>query len=480
MTESKPLQVKDLFIENSQKFLAYLWKENHKDYILIKPEYILNARLRKIYQAISNLSQSDSNIVIGLDLLFDECKRIDATIEYNELRLLYDSYTDFTNINLVVKRLHHDYLKQKSLKTLTGDAFVHLDTNGDLSLEKLKKFNEGLQLIILELEGNENDLLSFDNIFDKHKEKLQERWDGKEKRTIGIPELDKYLTYAGEPGTMMSIALHIGLGKTVFLMNSLVHNLNKNICCIYFSLDMGLTSVCDRYICIKGRMPNTDLFNPDISREQKIKMMRYAQEYRDLKNYIHYPEEKSLTLDKLDAYLYKAKQHFKKMGVLPEDEYMIIYIDTLDLVEDFSGMNPDKMEIAINKLHFILRKHNVFALNALQLNENKLRDRRATPESIDGMHFSVEDIFGSSAFAKRNRAVIVGQRNTFMKKRLFPTHADREMWDLEEDILKLSIVKQNDGPLATVEFVFDSQTYRIIPKLKQEANHNTNNNHNEE
>jgi hypothetical protein len=47
------------------------------------------------------------------------------------------------------------------------------------------------------------------------------------------------------------------------------------------------------------------------------------------------------------------------------------------------------------------------------------------------------------------------------------------MWDLEEDIMKLSIVKQNDGPLATVNFIFDSETYRIRPKLKEE-NYTTN------
>ena len=132
-------------------------------------------------------------------------------------------------------------------------------------------------------------------------------------------------------------------------------------------------------------------------------------------------------------------------------------------------------EIGINKLHFILRKHKCFALNAVQLGENKLRNRTMTPEGIDNLHFSVEDIFGTSAFTKRNRAIIVGQRNSFMKKRLFPTHADRELWDIEEDILKLSIVKQNDGPLVSVQFTFNTDTFRIVPRKKDEEIMNTNN-----
>ena len=105
---------------------------------------------------------------------------------------------------------------------------------------------------------------------------------------------------------------------------------------------------------------------------------------------------------------------------------MAIYIDTLDLIDDFAGMDPDKMEKSINKLHFILRKHKVFALNALQLGENKLRGTQMTPEKVDNLHFSVEDIFGSSAFKKRNRAIIVSQRNLAMKKTLFPTKADTQ------------------------------------------------------
>ena len=471
MTENKPLQVKDHFIENSQKFITYLWKKDATDCVLIKPEYILNTRLRKIYTAISNLTEQ--NIPIEIDILLDECRRSDSTIEYNELKLLYDSFDDFTNIETVVKRLHQDYLKQKNLKTITGDLFVNLDSNNDLDLNKTKKLLDDLQLTILELEGNENDLLSFDNIFTDYKQKLLERWEGKEKRSIGIPELDKHLTYAGEPGSMMSIVAQSGAGKTTVLLNSLIHNLHRNICCIYFSLDMGTVPICDRYICIKGKISNKDLFSDHVTREQKGKILRYANEYAELKNYIHYPEDKSLTLDKLDTFLYKAKQKFKRLGVLPDDGYMIIYIDTLDLVDDFAGMDPNKMEISINKLHFILRKHKVFALNALQLGENKLRGATMTPEKVDTIHFSVEDIFGSSAFKKRNRAIIVAQRNSAMKKVLFPTHADREMWDLEEDIMKLSIVKQNDGPLATVNFIFDSETYRIRPKLKEE-NYTTN------
>jgi len=477
MSENKPLQVKDHFIENSQKFITYLWKKDVTDCVLIKPEYILNSRLRKIYTAISNLAEQ--NIPIEIDILLDECRRSDSTIEYNELKLLYDSFDDFTNIETVVKRLHQDYLKQKNLKTITGDLFVNLDSNNDLDLNKTKKLLDDLQLTILELEGNENDLLSFDNIFTDYKQKLLERWEGKEKRSIGIPELDKHLTYAGEPGSMMSIVAQSGAGKTTVLLNSLIHNLHRNICCIYFSLDMGTVPICDRYICIKGKISNKDLFSDHVTREQKGKILRYVNEYVELKNYIHYPEDKSLTLDKLDTFLYKAKQKFKQLGVLPEDEYIVIYIDTLDLVDDFAGMDPDKMEKSINKLHFLLRKHKVFALNALQLGENKLRGATMTPEKIDTIHFSVEDIFGSSAFKKRNRAVIVAQRNSAMKKVLFPTHADREMWDLEEDIMKLSIVKQNDGPSGvTVNFIFDAETYRIRPKLKEE-NFNTNNNQGE-
>ena len=79
----------------------------------------------------------------------------------------------------------------------------------------------------------------------------------------------------------------------------------------------------------------------------------------------------------------------------------------------------------------------------------------------------MEDIWGSSAYSKRCRIIIIGERLRFLKMKMFPEHEDYKMWEeVEEDILTLSCVKQNDGSLFNLKYVFNPDFYRIIPKME--------------
>ena len=65
---------------------------------------------------------------------------------------------------------------------------------------------------------------------------------------------------------------------------------------------------------------------------------------------------------------------------------------------------------------------------------------------------------------------MVAKRNKALKLKLFPDHEDREQWEFEEDIMNLSVVKQNDGQLHTLNMVFNPVNFKILPRLEQNIN----------
>jgi hypothetical protein len=105
----------------------------------------------------------------------------------------------------------------------------------------------------------------------------------------------------------------------------------------------------------------------------------------------------------------------------------------------------------------------------LQGNENKLRMGKIfkKAEELDYYRIGVEDIEGGASFAAKARLVLSLNRPVQMKKQLFPQRM--EEWNMEDDLLNISGVKQNDAPLFFTQFSF-GDNMRIYPHKKVENN----------
>ena len=145
-----------------------------------------------------------------------------------------------------------------------------------------------------------------------------------------------------------------------------------------------------------------------------------------------------------------------------DDEYFVCVFDTIDMVEDFSGADPYKIKASINKQSTILKKYGIFAINLNQLNESQIRTKKPRRfEDVDFIKFSKEDIEGGASYASRSRVVIIGTRPKEMKQSFFPEEI--ELLELEEDILKLVIDKQNYVRTGMIypKLLFDHHTFRL-------------------
>lgn len=459
MPDTATLKPLELHIENEQKFISYLINKNPEDCLSISEDYFINKTLKIIFISIKNLITK--NVQVTLDTLLDSCKQKDQSITYDQLLTIKNFFTEFETIDYVKERLKQNYLKQVQSKQIIEQLLVNTTSSGDLSIEEIKKLSSNLQETILEIEGDENTILFYEDLIKYYKDILQRRREGV-RYTLGVPWLDSKLTYPAEPGDMLTYCQRKGEGKTTLGLNLANAQVNKGIPVIYFCFDMGYITIMDRTLCMREGFIQEDLKMIDTTREFEGKLRRALNSLEGIPNFILYPRA-SISLDDLDPYLYKCEKAFRDKGFMKNDTYAILYFDTIDMIEDFSGADAYGIKKGINKLHGILRKHGQFAFNLAQLNESQIRAKRPKELSdVDNLRFTKEDIEGGASYASRSRVVLIGSRANAMKKSFFPQ--EEELIDLDEDLLKIHIDKQNDGELTRiVPLVFDSINYRVYP-----------------
>jgi len=465
LDNSNVLKPQEIYIEVEQKYIAYLiTQDDVVDCLDFDSKFFLNKELKIIFESIKQLCSDKVNFEI--DILFDYVKQKTNLVTRENLITIAESFTDFSNIEYVKSRIKENYLKQVSTKELLGNILLQTTDSGDLDLGKIKDFQNNLTDTILEIEGDEDILLTFEQVINtKYRKLLEDRNEGVGKRTLGLWYLDKAITYPGEAGDILTIAMRKGGGKTTLLLNICNALINRNIPVVYFCLDMGYITVMDRFMCIVEGMSNAELLQQDKEEHSKARIEAGLKKFEKIKNFILYPSG-TISLKDFEAYIPKIKKMFRQSGVFKgDDDYFVAVFDTIDMVEDFSGVDAYGIKRGINKLSTIIKKHNIFCINANQINENQVRAKKPSKiESVDNLRFTKEDIEGGASYAARSRVVIIGTRPKEMKTSFFPD--ETELLELEEDIMKLYLDKQNDGTTGKIypELLFDIFTFRLEPK----------------
>ena len=463
---TKALDIVDVNIEITQRYLSYIMKENNDEINFFEEGHILNTNLKNLFNGMKLAYEKEKNL--SVDIIFDYCKQSGFPINKEDIKTIKDSFDEY-DITYLRRQIEQQHVRQVSNKQAIEDLLTNLTSANDIDIDKLKHFNDtiGRNLAKLESYGD----ISFGSNIRRYREDYKKRMAGKiKKRSMGDPLIDKFLPYAGEPGDMISIAMRTGTGKTTLAL-SLSNYLTNPFSCgspvIYFSLDMGERTMINRILSTREGVTLPDLLMEDKPPEIERKIASAMRRYENDKHFILF-HEPSVSLKEMDEFIYKAKSQFRENGVLDDDEYCVIIIDTLDAVDEFGGADAYGSLEATNGLHSLIRKHKCFGINLLQINESQIRGRKnITPEDVESLKARKENIWGSSAFSKRSRTILIGERLKHLKMELFPDHEDFEMWrDMEEDILTISGVKNNDGQLFSVDYIFDTNFYRILPMKK--------------
>lgn len=436
--------------------------QNQKEVHRTNEKYFYDSLCKVLY--LCTKEANELGYKCDVHIIHDLAKKKINDIEKSEIQRIISTYTEFDNIKYLFTKLKDFYIENQILKKVEQIAAKTLDKN-ELDKHGIKELTQILEKDISSL-GDNQGLISTKEIADRYREEQIRRQVGDRKRSLGFPELDRNVTRPAAPEEITILVGLKGMGKSAFKLQQENNLINSDICVVSFNPEMPLISNTDRLIGIRSGLTAYELLKKEKDSKLQNQIEREIRRIESIPNFLYY-EDADLNFYTVHEAIRKAKQIFSDRKVLPEDEYMFITFDTFDMLEEFEDASPQKIKANMNKFHKIVRKEKVHAELLLQGNENKLRNGNIIkkPEDLDYYKIGVEDIEGGASFAAKARLVLSLNRPVQMKKMKFPERMQE--WNMELDLLNISGVKQNDGPLFFTQFSFN-ENMRIYGYEKTE------------
>lgn len=452
---------KEVNLKNEQKYVSYLM-HNFKEAFSFPLDNFLNINLRHIVEAIQNLNTLD--LSYNHDEILILLSDIDSTIDKSQLENIYNTFDNFDNIDFIKKRIKETYLKHNINNTILQDIVVNTNHAGDLDYKKLRDLGNTLIYGLSEVEGKLN-IKTAEDLAINYIETINKREEGISQRSLGFAPLNKSITRPAANGEMTGLVSFKGMAKSIFTktINNIL--INNRVPVLDLDLEMPEDSSMDRLMAMRGGHSLSELLMQEKEEKMKIRLQRDIELFKR-NPYYHYFNEPNISLNDVDALIYKSKAMFRKDNILKgDDDYIFVTIDLLEMLQDFSVPKPEKLIPAINRLHYIAKKHNIHIFFTLQANENKIRSMKfSRPEDLEYYKIGFEDIYGSAVYGGRARVMLSLQRPLHLKNMFFPERM--EEWDLEEDIINCHCFKQNDGGLFFQKYVF-GKNFKIYPRVEE-------------
>lgn len=353
-------------------------------------------------------------------------------------------------------RLKKDYAKNRIETQLLQETLIETSKKGELDVGKIEglvqEIEKSLQLIL----GRDSSLVTTTQMIDRYVQTLYRRKRGDYIFPTGDSFLDKYVFMGFPPGMQTTIVAATGVGKSIFALNLVNKQINKRIPSMYVSLEMDLIPTMDRLIALRNQLP-VELFYPDSESEIADYAFSILEQERDSlgksKNFF-FIEESNISIDDLERLVIEAK---KRMGV----DYLIVTLDLLTMLTDFSGADAKQYEDAMNRLHILCRKHKIHLCNVVQSNRNADSARIFSLDQLHRLRPLVNHVKNSNAIAERSRLVLGLFRPKYFARRLFPNAPELETMD---DTMEVQILKQNMGRVGLIlRYLFTPEFYSMFP-----------------
>lgn len=447
-------------LHNEEKFAAYLMQKPEEAYQL-DLSLILNDEVRIICEAITEITKA--NLQFTIDELFHYTKQKSDKITKDHLLKLQTEYTDFENIDFVVQCIKENYVKNRLNLEIIEEVLTEVQRGQGLDSDKLLRLADSIKENISQLHS-EKRLLTAKDLVDQYTITLQKRNEGLRERSLGYKIIKDRAIRCAEPNEMTLLFGPSGVGKSAMAQNIQLELISKGVPVIKIGTENAIDSEMDRAMAMRLGEPFSELYGANRDVRFNARIERSLSQFSQIKNYIHI-KESSLSLNDVDYLIMQSKNLFRQNGVFKDDEYCLVIIDLASMVKELSGNYGDGVEKGADEFHRITERHGVHTLLVVQANENRTRNglKFKTPEEIDHHVYVDEDIMGGGGWRSRCRLVLSVFRPLYFKRKYFPDRNDE--WELEEDIVFLGAIKNNNGPLFRIPFIFDVNTFRIRPKV---------------
>lgn len=384
--------------------------------------------------------------------IISEGNKINSGIDNAMLQVLFNiDYSLSKYHSYYLPRLKRDKAQHTIQNQLLQDTLVATSSKGELDVEKITELRDLITEELENLTGKDDILLSPKQILKKYNRVLELREQGLYIFPTGNSYLDKHLAVGFFPGQMTTIFAATGMGKSAFALDLVNRQINKSIPALYVSLEMDLISSFDRLLANRNKVP-VKTFYPDsegiMNAQLKSIMEKEDRSFGNKKNFF-FVEEPGLSIDNIEILI---KEFQKRTG----SKYLVLTIDLLTMLLDFSGEDAATYEAAMNKMHILAKKYGIHIVNIVQANRNADNGTPAAIEDLDKFRPNLNTIKNSNAIAERSRIVMSLFRRKHYAKKFFP---DDEEVELMDDELELAILKQNMGELSMMKFLFIPERY---------------------
>lgn len=454
--------VKPINIEHEQRYISYIIKVNQDEAFYFEKDVFTDSSISALWNSCRTLLED--GIPLTIENIAAEAKNHDSRINKDNIEAIINDYNDFSNPEYIRNLVKGNYIKNKYSRQFIEDVLTDLSSAGEINTEKLKKVSLEMADEIEYLYDKENDLKTSEELIEQYKDDLIRRSKGFTKRSLGYEVLNDIIERPAADGQITTIGALSGNLKSLFTL-SIVNNLTfKDVPVLFISPEMTYEQTLDRSFAMKGKINIKNIVH--IEEESRIwnKLNPLFEKFKDRKNFM-FTDKGGLSIKDVEKRIVRTKTKFRNAGVFKDgDEYIFVVIDLLSMLTDLAGATPAQIIESLDRLLEIAKKYGIHILGVIQANEGQLRENRRpfeVPDDVDNFKLGLGDIKWGSAWRERSRVMMTLTRPLEMKKLYFPEFMDE--WKLAKDIVKVHVLKQNEGDLGFCRFAFDKQTLSIYP-----------------
>lgn len=445
-------------VKNEQQILNILWDK--PDYLYrFDQNYFISEVAKYIADAIQELYESKVPITINEIVTLKNFRH--AMITKENLEKLREQEYDLGSFEFYFSNLKKNFAKNQIKNTLLEKTLIEASSKNDLNVEVIKDLVIEIEKNLELIEGKESLLRSMKEVITNYRGVLVKRKRGEYKFSTGDSHLDSYLAQGYPPGEITTIFGAVGVGKSMYALNQISRQINKRIPALYYTLEMSEIATMDRLISIRQKIPssffhlNKDGELPD----EAFKVLEEESKHLEaFKNYFYIVENPSISLNDFEVTVQEAKKRMKT-------NYLVATIDLFTMMSDV-GQTANDIEEAMNRLHSIVKRHNIHAVIIVQANRSADSANVNSIEQIVNLRPSFNTIKNSHAIAERSRLVLSVFRPKYYATRLFPESDELE---LMTDELQLQILKQSSGEVGQlIRYIYDAECFRVYPLIEEE------------
>lgn len=443
-------------VKNEQQVLNCVWDDPELIYRFDR-EYFQSPIGNSIFHSIKKLHEN--NVPITEGNVYVEAVKLNESITpelFTSLRK--ENYTE--SFDFYFTNLKKEYAKSNIQDELLNKVLSNVTSKNELNTgvieELILKIQENLEII----QGKDSYLKTAYQLALEYLPVLEGRTKGLNRFSSGDSRLDRLITMGFAPGQQTLLFASTGLGKSAYALNLVNKQINKQIPSMYLSLEMDGIATMDRLAAMRLKMPYKMLYpdeNNEIPEDVINQVRNQAEILKGIEKFF-FVEEPDLSIPDVELLVREAKKKMKT-------EYLICTVDLVTMLREFSGKEARDYEAGINWLNDIAKRNRIHFFHVAQANR-KVEDHRVTSiADIQNLKPTLNMVKNSGALGERCRVVLSAFREKYYAEKFFPDSPEVEIM---EDIMSIVILKQNQGNLGSLQYLFEGDRFLCLPYVEPE------------